>query len=886
MPDQLISELRLRASRPALPPALVRRRRLEQRFSGGIPWSVVLVSAGPGSGKTTAVASWLHGSADAASWLTLDEADNDLRTFWVDVLGALSAGDVLPAGSRLQDFVPAATFGAPEALLVRTGLAELPEPVMLVLDDVQHLRNAEVLDSLSTLIEHRPPQLRLVLVTRADPALRLHRLRAAGGLTEIRSEELAFTEDEAAELFALDGIHLTEDQLRVLLERTLGWPVGLRLAAMSLAATDVTRGIARFTGTERSVAEYLIGEVLDRLPAADRDFLLRTSIAERISPSLATALTGRRDSQGVLEGMVAGNSFVVGLGDGSGWFRYHPLLRELMQHRLSLEQPGATEELHTLAARWFAAGGRPIQAIRHATIAGDWDEVGRLLVRSAAPLILTADAPALAAALEPAARRAAGQPRLSTLLAAAIWHFQRQDFPAMHRDTTEAAEFLPEAPDDVRVPAELLIAATTVAHDRLTASAALVGSSTRLLSLLDGAPRRLVPAAPHHRVVGLNNLGVGQLWAGDLPAAQANLDAAEARARELGMGLSVVTAVAHLAVLDVIHGRLHRARRRASAARDLVDRRGWAAEPQTLGLYVALGMTLLAESRLEEAADVIGLGLAASSRGSDTGCRLALGIAAVGVAVARGDAAAARSAADRLRTELAEVVNPPDLLARWCRVAQAPTQLLAGDPDKPVRLLDPVEDDGFVGAVERVALGRAHLALGHPDRLSSVLGPLTRPDVTYLGPSVEARVLLALAADRRHRDTAALELLTDAIDLAEPEGLIRPFLDAGPAAGRLITRHRHVVARHLDFTRQLLTRAPGPAGHPAAPVGAMGGEHLTERELIVLRYLPTMLKAAEIAEDLYVSVNTVKAHLRSIYRKLDAATRREAVERARGLSLL
>jgi len=222
LPDQLISELRLRASRPALPPALVRRRRLEQRFSGGIPWSVVLVSAGPGSGKTTAVASWLHGSADAASWLTLDEADNDLRTFWVDVLGALSAGDVLQAGSRLQDFVPAATFGAPEALLVRTGLAELPEPVMLVLDDVQHLRNAEVLDSLSTLIEHRPPQLRLVLVTRADPALRLHRLRAAGGLTEIRSEELAFTEDEAAELFALDGIHLTEDQLRVLLERTLG----------------------------------------------------------------------------------------------------------------------------------------------------------------------------------------------------------------------------------------------------------------------------------------------------------------------------------------------------------------------------------------------------------------------------------------------------------------------------------------------------------------------------------------------------------------------------------------------------------------------------------------------------------------------------------------
>jgi len=862
---------------------------LEQALSGGIPRSVVLVSAGPGSGKTTAVASWLHGSADATSWLTLDETDNDLRTFWADVLGALSSGDVLPAGSRLRDFVPAATFGAPEALRVRTGLAELPAPFVLVLDDVQLLQNAEVLDSLSTLIEHRPPQLRLVLVTRADPAVRLHRLRVAGGLTEIRSEDLAFTKDEAAELFALDGIELTEDQLRVLLDRTLGWPVGLRLAAMSLATTDVTRGIARFTGTERSVAEYLIGEVLDRFPAADRDFLLRTSIAERISPSLATALTGRRDSQGLLEGLVAGHSFVVGLGDDSGWFRYHPLLRELMQHRLALEQPGTAEELHTMAARWFAAGGRPIPAIRHATAAGDWDEVGRLLATSGAPLILTADAPALAAALEPAARRAADQPTLNTLLAAAIWHFQRQDFPAMHRDTTDAAEFLPEAPDDIRVPAELLLAATTVAHDRLTASAALVASSTRQLSLLDAARRRLVPAAPYHRVVGLNNLGVGHLWAGDLPAAQTNLTAAEALARELGMGLSLVTAAAHLAVLDVIHGRLRQAHRRASAVRGLVDRRGWAAEPQALGLYVALGMTLLARNRLEEAADIVDLGLAASSRGSDAGCRLALGIAAVGVAVARGDAAAAGSVADRLRTELAGVVNPPDLLARWCRIAQAQTHLLAGDPDEPARLPHPAEDevDGFAGAVERVTLGRAHLTLGHPDRLASLLGPLTGPDVTYLGPSVEARILLALVADRQHRDTAALELITAAVDLAEPEGLIRPFLDAGPAAGRLITRHRHVVARHLDFTRQLLTDAPGPSPRAAPPTGVLGGGgHLTEREQIILRYLPTMLKATEIAVDLYVSVNTVKAHLRSIYRKLDVANRREAVERARELSLL
>ena len=202
----------------------------------------------------------------------------------------------------------------------------------------------------------------------------------------------------------------------------------------------------------------------------------------------------------MLEGLVAANAFVVGLGDDSGWFRYHPLLRELLEHRLTLEQPGTAAELQVTAASWFAENGQPIQAIRHATAAGDWDEVGRLLTASALPLILTPEGPALNAALEPAARRATQSPTLSTLLAAAIWHFQRHDFPAMHRDAGEAAEFLPDAPDEIRHPAEILITAITLTHDRVTGSAALVGSSSRLLSLLDAAPRRLVPAARQYRV--------------------------------------------------------------------------------------------------------------------------------------------------------------------------------------------------------------------------------------------------------------------------------------------------------------------------------------------------------------------------------------------------
>ena len=881
MPDQVLNQVRLRATPPIVPPGLVHRRGLEVRLGDPTRRALVMVSAGPGSGKTLTVAAWLARFTGAQAWLTVDETDNDLRTFWSDVLAALAIGAAVPEDSPLRELVPAPSFGAAEALQVRAGLAGLPGPVVLVLDDVHHLSNPEVLDSLSALIEQRPLPLRLVMLTRADPALRLHRVRVSGGLTEIRSGDLAFTKEETTELFAHDGIELTDDQQRLVLDRTQGWPVGVRLAAMFLSSAGVTRGIEKFTGTERSVAEYLVGEVLDRQPAPVREFLLRTSIVERLNPSLAMALSGRDDSSQVLADLVAANAFVVGLGDDSGWFRYHPLLRELLEHRLILERPGTADQLHLRAAAWFIEHGHPIQAIGHATAAGDWDEAGRLLTASALPLILTPEGPALAAALEPAARRAVDEPRLSTLLSAAIWHFQRHDFAAMYRDASEATEFLPEAPDAIRVPAEILIEAATLSQHRVTGSAALVDSSRRLLSLLDAAPRRLVPAARQYRVIGLNNLGVGRTWAGDLAGAEADFLEAEARAVELGLGLTVVSARSYLSMLDALHGRLRQAHRRAASVRAAVDRRGWAGEPQALGAYVALGLSFLAQNSLEEASDIIDAGLAASTRGADAGCRLLLGITAVGVAAARGDLVTIRSAADRLAAELAAVPDPPDLLSRLCAVAQSRVQLISGQPQNATTMVVG-RGSGYADAAERVAIGRTNLASGRADLLPALLTPVLETGASFLGLAVEARILLALAADREHRDTAALTQLTEAIDLAEAENMIRPFLDAGTPLRSLIVRHRHIVARHLQFTEELLS----PKAMLEARETGLADEHLTERELIVLRYLPTMLKAGEIAADLFVSINTVKAHLRSIYRKLDVTSRRAAVDRARELNLL
>ena len=397
---------------PAVPPGFVHRPRLDQQLREATELPVTLVCAGPGFGKTLLVASWLAQRQGPAAWLTLDETDNDLRTLWADILGALGLADGFSAANPLSDLVPAAAFGAVEIRQVRAGLAQLPARTVLVLDDLDLVRDPAALDSLSSVLEHQDANLRLVLVARSDPPLRLHRVRIRGDFSEIRARDLAFRHDEAAELLKVNDLEVDDGQVDVLLERTQGWPAGLRLAALSLAGGEIDGAIARFTGTDRLVAAYLIGEVLDRQPAQIRDFLLRTSVVERVSGPLANVLTGRTDGAAVLESLVAANALVVEFGDGGGWFRYHPLLRELLEHRFSVEQPADYDKVQLAAARWFAELRQPIPAIQHAIAASAWGYLSRLIAGIAVPLAVSPEGHALATALEPATRLT-GQPSSS-----------------------------------------------------------------------------------------------------------------------------------------------------------------------------------------------------------------------------------------------------------------------------------------------------------------------------------------------------------------------------------------------------------------------------------------------------------------------------------------
>ena len=452
MPGPSGIPLRFLVPQPANPATLVSRPRLDGQLSRGVERPVTLVVAGPGSGKTLTLASWAGRDPlrpGPVAWLTVDPTDNDLATAWSDVLDALRIGGALPDGSPLRDIVPAAAFGPGELRDIRVGFADLPGPVVLVLDDFQAITNPVVLDSFDQLIDRSPPHLRLVIASRADPRLRLHRLRVNGELAEMRSRDLAFTAAETAGLFDRSGILLSDRQVQALLTRTEGWPAGLRLASMSLDPNDIDGGIARFSGTEGSVAEYLIGEVVDRLPDDHRDFLLKTSIVRRLTVDLATELSGRVDGEVILEKLIGANAFVVAFGEQRDWYGYHPLFREMLAHRLAVEQPAAVPGLNLRAARWFAAHGQLVEGIRHAIAAWDLDEVGRLMI-AATPLMLTSDRPALVAALEPVAARAVQRPGWCQLVAAAICHFGRGDHESMRLDADEAGQFLTAAPADVK----------------------------------------------------------------------------------------------------------------------------------------------------------------------------------------------------------------------------------------------------------------------------------------------------------------------------------------------------------------------------------------------------------------------------------------------------
>ena len=407
---------------PRLPQRLVHRPRLLDLLNRGTQGPVTIVSGGAGAGKTLLVASWLRAGRPPGpvAWVSLDEDDNDPARFWSHVLASLRATGAVERDSPLTELIPPDRPAGSFYVRLLDGLAQQRQPVVIVLDDLHRLGDSAVMRGLAAMLRHPSPAARLVLLTRVDPQLPLQRLRLADQLTEIRGIDLAFTALEAEDLFRQSGLDMTNTQVRRLLDRTEGWAAGLAACRDVLrepspgrrcgdpptgdgrpadARADIDELIDEFTGDDKTIVDYLLDEVLSGMPEGDREFLLKTSLVDEICADLATAMTGRRDGQCLLETLERSNAFVVGVGAHRVWYRYHHLFQEALRHELMLRAPTAVPATHRAAAEWLRERGEPVKALRHAIEAQDWVLAAALIARAALPHILGPDRETLSALL-------------------------------------------------------------------------------------------------------------------------------------------------------------------------------------------------------------------------------------------------------------------------------------------------------------------------------------------------------------------------------------------------------------------------------------------------------------------------------------------------------
>lgn len=878
------SLLAAKFARPQPPPFQVIRRRLIDPLDEGAQGEVTLLTAGPGSGKTALVAAWAESGRvpGPVAWLSLDEYDNNPAAFWSYLLEALRSTGTVPDDNPLASIVPGPRMDETFVRRIAQGIAGLPGPVVLVLEDLHEIDNPQVLESLALLLRHPMQQLRLVITTREDPRVPLHRPRIRNRLVEIHAAELSFTVDEAAELLAGYDVRLTPAEIEILLDRTEGWAAGLGLAAMFLSERGPKTGLDEFTGTERTVAEYLTHEALASQPPEVRRFLLVTSVADRVCGELADALTGEPHGHRTLERLARENALVTRLGLQRPWFRYHRLLVDLLRHQLWLEMPELIPDLHRKAAHWFAQEDARLYAVHHAVAAQDWPLVGRLITTMAGLRIASVDRrPLMDLLAHVPANQISATAGLE--LSAGLLAFAHKDYEAIPRHVARARALLAHEEPDLRRPTEILARALDVTAARARSDmAAVIEAASDLLELLAEVSPAQLPNAPEHRAIALNHAGVALFWMGRLGQAETRLRSAMALAESAGIELTQLNAMSHLALLEAEQGRLREAYEHARSGLELAKRRGWHSVLQIVPAYLALALTHLERNALGEAEAAFTNGLAAQRADPETVQYFALRIAEAGILLARGEIDAARLVTHRMGEEISPDHTPP-VLARWLTTTKAQIELAAGNPDEVLRIGGSTEYGNHADPRLRICVAWAHLALGDLRTAETVLTPL-HPSAPDVRSAVEAWLVTALVEDARRQNNRSADAFARAIALAEPEGMRRPFVGIERSrVSALLERHQWLAPGESPFVADLLAESTSDRSG-SAPAQLI--EELTDRELDVLRYLPTMLRNHDIAAQMHVSVNTIRAHLRALYRKLGVTQRHQAVDRARELGLL
>jgi LuxR family maltose regulon positive regulatory protein len=864
--------------------SLLDRHDLLQMLERAVDKRVTVISAPPGSGKTSLLRAWADRptSPRRVAFVSVERDEHDAQRFWSAVLDAIRR----PTGSIVAEAHPAAALDSDEVIdSVLSELRQYAEPFTLIIDDLHELRSADALTQLERLLATLPSGSSVALSSRRDPPIRLHQLRLAGEIAEIRAANLRFTEREAQELLATSGITLSDPGVLALYERTEGWAAGLRLAVMSLSGhPDPERFVAEFSGGDRAVGEYLIAEMLERQPREVQSMLLRTSLVDRVNGELADLLAGRSGSEQMLLELEDANAFVVSLDAQRTWFRYHQLLADFLRLELRRRSADEVPELHRRAAQWFADRGEVVEAVRHMIAAGDWPDAARLVADHSFRWVLDGRAGTIRAVLQAFPEGAsADHPDLALAHAASELNQGRLEEAAAQLALAES--HVESAPPARRHRLAVAIASVRLAMARRSGQFSEVIEQVNLLDhSISDASIDQIGISSELRAVALLNLGIVETWSGRLAGAERHLSEGAMLARTIGRPYLEVACRAHQGFPSKLIS-VATARERGRRAVTLAERYGLEDRPILAPALGAIGGMAVWTGEFDEAEHWL-------SRAWDVAEPHADPAAAVLLYVATGMLHAAREqhrsaledllAAAQMQSLLTGVHALAPRICGWLAATQARLGMtdearatLAGFSTEPERM----------GAIHN---GRAviYLAEGDPAAAFDVLREVR--DSTPPGPEaftlVEAHLLAGIALLSLGDAHAAAAAAEAALAAAEPDRLIFPFVMTG-AADLLSALPRHETAHGalLADIVDVLHDAPA-ASSDREPQSEQ--DELSPSELRVLRYLPTNLTRPEIARELYVSVNTVNTHIRNIYAKLGARDRSSAVQRARELRLV
>ena len=892
---------------PKVRPGLVARPRLLDRLRHGATSKLTLLSAPAGFGKTTLLAEWLGetvGEDRSVAWVSLDPSDNEPSSFWTYVVTALQTA-VPGVGAGALELIassPLPTDLVPTTLL--NELAAAPGEIWLVLDDY-HLADSDgVRDGMTLLLEHFPPQVHLVLSTRADPDLPLARWRVRGELVEIRAADLRFTSDEAATyLIEATGLHLAVKDVEALEERTEGWIAALQLAALSVQGRDdISTFIARFAGTDRYIVDYLVEEVLAHQPEPVREFLLHTAVLDRLTAPLCEAVTGRKNSSRMLTTLQRSNLFLVALDDHSEWYRYHHLFADVLRARLLAEQPDLVPPLHQRASHWYEMHESPQEAVRHALAANDVDRAAYLMelavpairrnrqeaimfgwlkvlpddVVQRSPVLsvfrgymfmVSGDLDACAARLDDAERALAATPHGSS----PSWA-QTHELHTLPASIAMFRASLAQARGDV---------AGTTEHARVALD-------------LSGPTDHLV------RGSAAGFLGLAAWAQGDVSSALETFAQAVASLHLAGNLVDELSSTVILADLWLASGRPSAAIRLYERALQVAEAHGDPVARATADLHVGISEIDREAGDLESAKRHLDQAVALGERAPMAESRYRLFVAMGRVAEAVGDPQQAITHLDTAE-QLYRPAFFPDvrpIAAMRARVWIAHGNLLQAADWAQDRGVSVTDDAAYLSEFDHLTLVRLLIARhrAHPDTAAleqavRLLGRLREAAhaAGRAGSLIEIHMMQALAQDAQGHRAQALKSLGQAWDEApEPVRYVRLFLDEGAAMLELLRDAAH-QGLGGDHARRLLSLVPS-ADQQAADSGprrsASSPDSLSERELQVLRLLDTELSGPQIARELFVSHNTLRTHTKHIFTKLDVTTRRAAVRRGRERGLM